>query len=90
MSLTLLEAAKAKMEGKRVEGLESSGKWVEWRGEGWNKNIEYRIAPEPKKKVKLLAWFDGMSLIYRAEACSLKAAGWKRMPNLDLEGEVEE
>jgi len=35
-------------------------------------DFEYRIAPKPKKQVKLLAWFDGENFFYLKEGVKPK------------------
>ncbi len=89
MSLTLLEAAKAKLEGKRVEyRYGASPVWVGWSGDVWHESWKFRIAPEPKKKVKVLCWYDGADLRWRNEGGAV-AQTWKRVPSEDKEIEVE-
>lgn len=69
----------------------------EWRDAGrnwvWNlsaSDYEIRDKPKPMKRVKLLAWFDGVSLLWRAEECPLLETLWKRIPSEDKVVEVEE
>ncbi len=89
MSLTLLEAAKAKLEGKRVEFNEGTG-WYEWAGVRYFEEYTYRIAPEPKKKVKFLCWLmGGVTLSWHKEGIAVPP-DWERVPSEDKEGEVEE
>ncbi len=91
MSLTLLEAAQAKMEGVTVEYSYDNDLWKTWKGEDFNPNsFIYRIAPEPKRKDKtlVLAWFDGVTLIYVEEYQTMPKE-WKRVPSEDKEIEVE-
>ncbi len=97
MSLTLLEAAKAKLEGKRVEYRYGDG-WIEWTGDWWPSpsvaDWNFRIAPEPKKKVKLFAFIDirgelrllkGGSVLFN---CAIKEE-WVRASSEDKEVEIE-
>jgi hypothetical protein len=91
-NLTLLEAAKALLEGKRVEyrsKLEDT--WYKWEGLCWSVSWDVRIAPEPKKmrKVKMLAWFDGHQLFWFKEGEN-NDIRWKRVPAEDKEIEVED
>jgi hypothetical protein len=87
MSLTLLQAAKAKLEVKRVEWFHQMG-WLEWGGNSWNTTHEYRIAPEPKKKVKFLCWYyDGSLSWYKDDMPT--PDHWKRCPAEDKEVELE-
>lgn len=93
MSLTLLQAAAAKLEGKRVE-IKLHGPWVEWTGEEWHETWEVRIAPEPKKKVMYCLWGDrtqfGAGNVYFGKADSVgMAKNWTRIPGTDVEVEVE-
>ena len=56
MSLTLLEAAKAKLEGKRIiirEYSPHNTSFFDWDGEQWKYGWIASIAPEPKKKIVL-------------------------------------
>ncbi len=87
MSLTLLEAAKAKLEGKRVEEYYKQ-QWHEWSGEAWHENWLLRIAPEPKKKVKILAWLTNETLVWKTEDADIPSH-YKRVPSEDKEIEVE-
>ncbi len=89
MSLTLLEAAKAKLEGKRVEVYDpAKDQWVEWTGTAYHNSAGYRIAPEPKKKVMFEAWMDiHGQLVWYNEASLLKVG--TRVPAEDKEVELE-
>jgi hypothetical protein len=89
MSLTLLEAAKAKLEGKRVEVKSPMLNWRDWSGDLWAEHWEFRIAPEPKKKVKILCWFDGSSLFWRPDQ-ERSYDTWQRVPAEDKEIEVDD
>jgi hypothetical protein len=89
MSLTLLEAAAAKLEGKRVEvRAPTSLNWSEWEGTVWQLNWTARIAPEPKK-MKLLAWLneDGQ-LILLGAVYGKPQGGGLRVPSEDKEIEI--
>ncbi len=93
MSLTLLEAAKAKLEGKRVEYSYGSI-WKEWDGTVWSETRIHRIAPEPKKRVKLLAYLDSCGELRRVSEDSPRkkivvAENWVRVPAEDKEVEIE-
>lgn len=68
--------------------------WSNWVDSGypwsWNlhqEHYEIRDKPKPMKKIKLLAWFDGNALFWRAEGYNADP-DWDRFPHLDLEGEV--
>jgi hypothetical protein len=93
-NLTLLEAAKALLEGKRVEyrsKLEDT--WYKWEGLCWSVSWDVRIAPEPKKmrKVKMLAWFNQVgSLTLVEEGRHWIPKDWQRVPAEDKEIEVED
>ncbi len=88
MSLTLLEAAKAKLEGKEVEYSEGD-MWYPWGGYLWKSSwVDVRIAPNQKKMVKIAAWFDGTSFVYIEKSYQM-GSKWKRVPSEDKEIEVE-
>ncbi len=87
MSMTLLEAAKAKLEGKRVEVWVAAW-WTEWLGTSWGDKWEVRIAPEPKKKVKLLAYLSSSGLIWHVAGRAIHSS-WQRVPSEDKEVEIE-
>ncbi len=89
MSLTLLEAAKAKLEGKRVECAHGSV-WHEWSGNSWSGEYKYRIAPPPKKKVKFFGWRDFAGELRLLDESYIARQGWKRVPSEDKEVEVDE
>jgi hypothetical protein len=90
-NLTLLEAARAVLEGKRVETRFPDTCWIEWDGLGWNRSWQARIGFKPKRtrKVKMLAWLANSSLIWRAEDF-ISNSEWKRAPAEDKEIEVED
>ncbi len=91
MSLTLLEAAKAKLEGKRVEKRAHLQNWGEWNGESWAEHWEFRIAPKSKKRIYVRGYLtDFGTLIRVADHCQAVRAEWKRVPSEDKEIEVEE
>ncbi len=89
MSLTLLEVAKAKLEGKTVEYRSHTICWKEWSGEGWAEHWEFRIATPPKKKMKFECWTTAYGLVWRFENARF-ATDFKRIPELDKEVEVSE
>ncbi len=89
MSLTLLEAAKAKLDGKRVEVYMGGLLWMDWDGKQWNDSWKVRIAPEPKKRVKYLAFTNEHALFWRTESSAIPD-DWKRAPSEDKEIEMEE
>ena len=57
---SMIEVLQAYKDGKKVECSHNNGKsWQVTDFPLWNfKSVEYRIAPEPKKKVKLEAWLS--------------------------------
>ncbi len=91
MSLTLLEAAKAKLEGKRVERIhprDPHDEWSDWDGENSYPGWIFRIAPEPKKKVKLLAWINSAGqLMWFKDHLDVHLG--IRVPSEDKEVEIE-
>ena len=92
-NLTLLEAAAAKLAGKRVEEEFAKDIRREWDGNSYWTTSKYHIAPEPKrtKKVKMLAWFGDYRLHWVEEQRPYgEEFGWKRVPTQDKEIEVEE
>ncbi len=95
MNLTLLEAAKAKLEGKKVETSNDGIKWFEWAGQDFFLSWNYRIAPEPKKKVKMLCWMEQTELMgrrlywFEEDAIKWQAKAWFRIPSEDKEVEIE-
>jgi hypothetical protein len=96
-NLTLLEAAKAVLEGKRVENRCHGGPWIHWDGLEWHDNWVFRIAPEPKKmrKVKMLGYKTPFGLLKQIEQHSddhEEAVNklWLRAPSKDEEIEVED
>ncbi len=88
MSPTLLEAAKAKLEGKRVEFVKDNGFWYDGCGGWWRSDMVFRIAPEPKKKVKFLCWYDGDQMFWLRDNVEPKWIS-KRIPSEDKEVEIE-
>jgi hypothetical protein len=68
----------------------------DWKDAGYswafNMNPEcYEIRDKPKqmKKMKLLCWFTGTTVIWRTEG-AWSSASWERVPSEDKEIEVEE
>ncbi len=52
---------------------------------------DYRIAPKPKRKVKLFAWLDEDGILFHVDSESDWPEGtWIRIPSLDLEAEVDD
>ena len=62
-----------------------SGDW-DWQFDSPIDQYEIRNKP---RRVKLLAWFDGAGLAWHEEYHPVPPT-WLRMPNQDIEGEVEE
>ena len=78
--------------GGKVEAQDISNQWriFEDRPPSWNwRDATYRIAKPTPKKVKLLAWFTGTSLVRITSDC-MPVPSWKRIPSKDEEIEVEE
>jgi hypothetical protein len=74
----------------RIKG---KGEWMD-AGKDWvwcyrPDQYEIRDKPKPVKKVKLLAWFDGIHLFWHEENSST-CDEWKRVPAEDKVIEVEE
>ena len=57
---SMIEVLQAYKDGKRVEARQGNGTWHSLTGAPfWNfRDNEYRIAPKPKKRVKLVAFID--------------------------------
>lgn len=56
---SMIEVLQAYQAGKKVEFLNIVGVWETLSNPAWDFcAYEYRIAPEPKKKVKLEAWLS--------------------------------
>ena len=84
-----LKAANTPGSGKQIR-LRSVKTWHD-AGHDWKFDApvdQYEIRNKPRK-VKMLAWFDGAGLVWRMEYHPVPLT-WLRMPNLDLEGGVEE
>lgn len=80
-------ANSGKVEAKPIGNYE----WGEANHPVWDwDDFDYRIVKPEPKQVKLEAWIDhNMELRYRTP-CNAISHHWKRVPNLDLVGEVEE
>ena len=65
--------------------------WEEWKGTAWMNYMTYRARPrQPKMKtVKMLCYFTGLQIVWRAEDYQL-LHGWSRIPAQDIEIEVPE
>jgi len=67
-----------------------------WQRAGcvWYEASKYRGRPKPveNKKIKFLAWRSEVGTLIHIDEATIRAWNtekWKRIPNLDLEGEVE-
>ena len=76
-------------DGKDIESCYKGGfRWVRATNSVWNFELRtYRIKPAEPKKVKLLAYFTGSSLI-RVTADTDTPETWIRIPSEDKEIEV--
>lgn len=83
---SMIEVLQAYKEGKKIEYSYEFGKtWRETDQPSWNfGTIEYRIAPEPKKKVKLEAWLTNDYLVWRKSESEV-VPEWIRVPSEDKE-----
>ena len=93
----LKEIAKDQTKQIRLRDCMGEGKHSDWQdvGYGWRwkfpaEDYEIRDKPKPMKKVKLLAWFDGVCLYWRVEWQGFVADFCKRVPAEDKEIEVEQ
>lgn len=86
---SIIEVLQAYKDGKKIEYLSTmDGTWSPCSGDPLFNfgNIRYRIAPEPKKKVKLEAWLTTFgSLDWRKENTVTPGTGWIRVPSEDKE-----
>lgn len=89
---SMIEVLQAYQAGKRIEyRCEGNIAWHEAGSPNWNfDTIQYRIAPEPKKKVKLEAWFgENKRLIWVEKGFYEKSPPfWTRVPSEDKEVEI--
>ena len=87
---SMIEVLQAYQAGKKIEYL-SYDRWVECNQPpmfNFGSN-EHRIAPEPKKRVKLEAWLTTFgSLDWRKENTVTPGTGWIRVPSEDKEIEI--
>jgi len=88
MSLTLLQAAQAKLEGKRVEVSYQQDNWCVWDGLLWAVTWQFRIAPTTKK-VKYLCWTNGPDLMWKHPEAKISPY-LNRIPSEDKEVEIEQ
>jgi hypothetical protein len=89
----MIEVLEAFERGEQIEQAFKSNFEFEWNpfdGDFDPMEYTYRIAKPAPKKVKFLAWETvGGELVRFNDACP-GGDDWKRVPSLDLEGEVEE
>ena len=85
---SMIEVLQAYQSGKKIEFLSNmEGTWSPCSDPLFNfGNTRYRIAPEPKKKVKLEAWLDPHEL-RRIEPTNkfIPGPNWIRVPSEDKE-----
>ena len=89
---SMIEVLQAYQAGKKVE-FRNAKHYPEWTacdatGPAWNfHESEYRIAPEPRKKVKLGAWLRpaGQLEWYDISKVNVFADDWIRVPSEDKE-----
>lgn len=90
---SMIEVLQAYQAGKRIEF--RTAMRPEWREckdtPVFNfESVEYRIAPEPKKKVKLEAWLSptGQLMWYDMSKIVTWSTDWIRVPSEDKEIEI--
>jgi hypothetical protein len=77
-------------DGGRVECKYLNREWAMTTDPKWDwAACDYRIAKE-KRTVKFEAWVDTSGGLHLYEEGKLSHKQWKRVPSLDLTGEVEE
>lgn len=78
----------AEIERRRLDGM---GLWELMReGDYWNFGAyEFRIKPQPPKKIKLYGWWrtDTEEVRVSRFDCFERPCGWVRLPHLDCEVE---
>lgn len=86
---SMIEVLQAYKDGKEIEYSYDDGKtWRETDQPAWNfDTIQYRIAPEPKKKVKLEAWLSptGQLMWYDMSKVHTWSTDFIRVPSEDKE-----
>ena len=89
---SMIEVLQAYKDGKKVEARQGNGTWLSLTSAPfWNfRENEYRIAPEPKKKVKLEAWFGELKRLIWVEKGFYEKSPpfWTRVPSEDKEIEL--
>ena len=88
----MIEVMQAAARGERIEWKHPGDgeNWHESDCQYWNwSDYDYRVAPKPKKQIKMLAWFDRVNLFWAKEA-ALALPSWTRVPSEDKIIEVEE
>jgi hypothetical protein len=90
---SMIEVLQAYQAGKKVEYLSTmDGTWQPLSGDplSYFGNIRYRIAPEPKKKVKLEAWLSptGQLMWYDMSKVHTWSTDYIRVPSEDKGIEV--
>ncbi len=85
---SMIEVLQAYQAGKKVEFLNIVGVWETLQNPSWDfRRYEYRIAPEPKKKVKLEAYIACDELRWFLHG-TIAAKHWTRFPSEDKEIEI--
>ena len=84
------EIIKAWADGAEIEFFDKiAEEWLETSAPYWSENNEYRVKPEPTtKKVKLLAYFNGVNLFWKV-GCMPVSSDCKRVPSEDKEIEYK-
>ena len=85
---SMIEVLQAYQAGKQIEFLTRVGVWETIEKPSWDfEEVEYRIAPEPKKKVKLEAWLSptGQLMWYDMSKVNTWSTDCIRVPSLDKE-----
>lgn len=90
---SMIEVLQAHQAGKKVEyRIVGSTQWSATDDPQWQfRDCEYRIAPEPKKKVKLEAWLIG-GILHMVEEDKVWPGQdkdyWIRVPSVDMVVEI--
>ncbi len=83
------ELFKLKLEGWEIQ-VRNAGAWLKWGATSWSQSFKFRARPQQPnmKKVKMLAYFDGVLLVWRNADYNLTDGRWVRVPAEDKEIEV--
>ena len=90
---SMIEVLQAYKDGKKIEYLSTmDGTWSSCIGEPLFNfdDYQYRVAPEPKKRVKLEAWImpSGCLVWWDARKVTARSTDCIRVPSLDMVTEI--